>query len=1077
MSRNTKSSGGAATSPGSRRSPSSGNGQAAKRPAAVPTDALDDRMAKFLERYPGAGDIHITSARDGDHGAVSHHFGLHYLGSPTAAIDIVVGEPADDAKMRDLAKWLYDNYADHTVELIHSTDGDGFYVKNQVKSPGGAVYGGPETIGHFGYIHWATSADLLAQAEKPADRGLTNPLDELLQPPPRLVPAPGEPAELAGIANTDPVWGWYASDADWDPMLNRHPMNLVEAQRDGISFFTYNATQGTSGLAEHYKQALERARDAGIPVLGSSHLLRRGDVEAQVQYWMKCVDSQTPWWKDFPWIWQVSVENASDSTAMPDPEEIERAVFTVERNLALRGTAGYVVAHLPQGEYGDELAGSYDIWYSDVSRSGSPRAFKEQYQGVTDVHVSWNAIAGRPPRALEFTADAEVGTQSTCRVNKFGDDLHSLVHACGRDPGVVGAPVSRDLSTEKVLNYNHDPAFLKQDTGFWCGPASTQVVLNALNIDVPERELANEIGTTENGTNDVSMIERVLDRRVPAAKYTSVSMPNDPPTQQQRETLWSNIVQSIDAGYGVVMNWWAPSNNFPRGVKGSASPSYRGQMVKHYVACMGYDSNPVMRAVRIADSGFNPHEYWITFDQCATLIPPKGYAYATAGAVPAVTAVPAAQNVTVAPSASPDAAVKILSQAMGGTLSLDRYGQLLPRVVAALQNCQCNSVNRIALWMSQVGHESGGLQFMEEIASGQQYEGRVDLGNTQPGDGRRFKGRGPIQVTGRSNYTTLSKWAFQRNLVPSATFFVDQPEQLGSDEFGFIGVVWYWTSARDMNKFADAGDIEGGSVAVNGRNAQTGRANGIEDRIARWNRCLGMGNDLLGLVSVAISGAPSVAQPAVAQPTVAQPTGVVGNASAGVDTAGWPLPWRFAFSRSPRDFNQIVDDPDRQPWRRRQPDGTEVPGHTDAFEQIVTIDEQIAWTHTFSDGITRDTGDVLLELMEFAIAWRRANNQSPSAFAAPDTDPDPGTDPEPLPAPAPAPVPAPAEPVVAPATRSVAAPAKRPAKAAKKAPAKAVRKVPAKATKKVTAKAVTKATAVKRTAIPAKKAAAKKRSR
>jgi len=133
----------------------------------VPTDTLDARMAKFLERYSSAGDIRITSARDGDHGAVSHHYGLHYLGSPTAAIDIVVGEPADDAKMRDLAKWLYDNHADHTVELIHSTrcsGDDGFYVRNQVKSPGGAVYGGPETIGHFDYIHWATSADLLAQA-------------------------------------------------------------------------------------------------------------------------------------------------------------------------------------------------------------------------------------------------------------------------------------------------------------------------------------------------------------------------------------------------------------------------------------------------------------------------------------------------------------------------------------------------------------------------------------------------------------------------------------------------------------------------------------------------------------------------------------------------------------------------------------------------------------------------------------------------------------------------------------------------------------------------------------------------
>lgn len=45
---------------------------------------------------------------------------------------------------------------------------------------------------------------------------------------------------------------------------------------------------------------------------------------------------------------------------------------------------------------------------------------------------------------------------------------------------------------------------------------------------------------------------------------------------------------------------------------------------------------------------------------------------------------------------------------------------------------------------------------MEEIASGAAYEGRLDLGNTQPGDGRRFKGRGYVQITGRSNYT---KWS------------------------------------------------------------------------------------------------------------------------------------------------------------------------------------------------------------------------------------------------------------------------------------------------------------------------------
>jgi len=77
---------------------------------------------------------------DGDHGQVSHHYGLSYRGSPTAAIDIGAGGyPAGSAKMRDVARWLYDNFADYTVELIHTTpfrDDNGFYVKNQARDPG-----------------------------------------------------------------------------------------------------------------------------------------------------------------------------------------------------------------------------------------------------------------------------------------------------------------------------------------------------------------------------------------------------------------------------------------------------------------------------------------------------------------------------------------------------------------------------------------------------------------------------------------------------------------------------------------------------------------------------------------------------------------------------------------------------------------------------------------------------------------------------------------------------------------------------------------------------------------------------
>jgi hypothetical protein len=104
------------------------------------------------------------------------------------------------------------------------------------------------------------------------------------------------------------------------------------------------------------------------------------------------------------------------------------------------------------------------------------------------------------------------------------------------------------------------------------------------------------------------------------------------------------------------------------------------------------------------------------------------------------------------------------------------------------------------------------------------------------------------------------------------------------------------------------------------------------------------------------------------------------RAIAGVEEDGTPQPWRFAFSRHPRNFNEVVKDPNRGPWTRKNPDGAVVPGHTDAYEQIVPINEQIAWVHRFSDGITRDSGDVLMELMEFVLEWRTVNKRPLSAF-------------------------------------------------------------------------------------------------
>lgn len=196
-------------------------------------------------------------------------------------------------------------------------------------------------------------------------------------------------------------------------------------------------------------------------------------------------------------------------------------------------------------------------------------------------------------------------------------------------PGNTPATKEKENVVSKVLPYSRDQ--VKQDTYYNCGPASVQTIVRAATGSlIGERDLGSQLRTHTGGTDWIGQFPEVLNQHIPGADYTHVEMPNDPPTGAQKEKLWNDIVSSIDAGHGVVANIVAPPSNYPKAVLPSTiSPAYSGGAVYHYFAVMGYSSQG-QRRVWVADSGFSPYGYWLSFDQLATLIPPKGYAYSRA---------------------------------------------------------------------------------------------------------------------------------------------------------------------------------------------------------------------------------------------------------------------------------------------------------------------------------------------------------------------------------------------------------------------------------------------------------------
>jgi putative chitinase len=196
----------------------------------------------------------------------------------------------------------------------------------------------------------------------------------------------------------------------------------------------------------------------------------------------------------------------------------------------------------------------------------------------------------------------------------------------------------------------------------------------------------------------------------------------------------------------------------------------------------------------------------------------------------------------------------------------DAVRQLIPKVknfdewynnlLNILPEYDIDTPHRVAAFMAQCGHESGGFTLMQEnlnysakglvgtfkkyfpteavakpyerrpeMIANRVYANRMGNGDEASGEGWYFRGRGIVQITGKNNYTKCSQSLFESNVL------VENPDLLLETEYAIHSACWFWSAAR-LNELADIGDMKTMTKRINGGFI------GLEDRINHYNHAI-----------------------------------------------------------------------------------------------------------------------------------------------------------------------------------------------------------------------------------------------
>lgn len=182
-----------------------------------------------------------------------------------------------------------------------------------------------------------------------------------------------------------------------------------------------------------------------------------------------------------------------------------------------------------------------------------------------------------------------------------------------------------------------------------------------------------------------------------------------------------------------------------------------------------------------------------------------------------------------------------LTTAIGGKLTKAQQSNMASMCSSLLaygRGVGLGELHRLAQFLAQILHESGNFRYDREVwgptKAQERYDTRTDLGNTpeKDGDGKKFAGRGPMQVTGKYNVTRFYQWCVAKGMNPPD--FRKTPDLINTDPWEGLSAIWYWDvgnpTGKSLNVYADENNIIQITKKINGG------LNGFDDRVRNYVR-------------------------------------------------------------------------------------------------------------------------------------------------------------------------------------------------------------------------------------------------